>query len=349
MIIKTYKSIRIVKNWLIMANAKVRTLYARHTGKRVIFLLGVPVHNNIGDLAIARAETQFIQRYLKNVHLIAIPFTALQDYYHMLAAIIREGDIIAGHGGGNMGDTYMVEEEMRRKIIKSFPKNKIIIFPQTMYFSDTEGGRNELAKSKGIYSGHNNLTLVAREATSFTTMRSVFHTNTIILTPDIVLSMNQSSKSNRRFGAMTCIREDIESTLDVSQKIKIDKLLHDRYKFIRKTDTTEPLWLFRLETYSFVIWKKFYQFRKSEIVVTDRLHGMVFAAITGTPCIALTNFNYKVRGTYDWIKDLGYVRFVDSVDHLENALNSLNTKASHSYNPERFKNYWQEIINLLNK
>ncbi len=34
---------------------------------------------------------------------------------------------------------------------------------------------------------------------------------------------------------------------------------------------------------------KFAEFLSSGLVITDRLHGMIFAAITGTPCIALDN------------------------------------------------------------
>ena len=31
------------------------------------------------------------------------------------------------------------------------------------------------------------------------------------------------------------------------------------------------------------------KYRKCQLVITDRLHGMIFAAITSTPCIALGN------------------------------------------------------------
>lgn len=41
---------------------------------------------------------------------------------------------------------------------------------------------------------------------------------------------------------------------------------------------------------------KYIKFRECELVITDRIHGMIFAAITGTPCIALSN--YKIKGTY---------------------------------------------------
>jgi len=42
-------------------------------------------------------------------------------------------------------------------------------------------------------------------------------------------------------------------------------------------------------------------FRKAELVITDRLHGMIFCYITNTPCIAFLNNNHKIEATYQWI------------------------------------------------
>ncbi|MFB8735822.1 polysaccharide pyruvyl transferase family protein [Bacillus sp. SL00103] len=33
---------------------------------------------------------------------------------------------------------------------------------------------------------------------------------------------------------------------------------------------------------------------KAQVVVTDRLHGMIFCAITKTPCVVLRSFDHKV-------------------------------------------------------
>lgn len=56
-------------------------------------------------------------------------------------------------------------------------------------------------------------------------------------------------------------------------------------------------------------------FKKSKVVVTDRLHGMIFCVITKTPCIALKSLDHKVVESYKWIKDLDYVELVDDLDY----------------------------------
>lgn len=41
-----------------------------------------------------------------------------------------------------------------------------------------------------------------------------------------------------------------------------------------------------------------------DIVITDRLHGMIFCYITGTPCIVFDNDNHKISETYKkWLKE----------------------------------------------
>lgn len=41
-----------------------------------------------------------------------------------------------------------------------------------------------------------------------------------------------------------------------------------------------------------------------DFVVTDRLHGMIFSYICGTPCIVFDNKTHKVSGVYNtWLSD----------------------------------------------
>ena len=48
---------------------------------------------------------------------------------------------------------------------------------------------------------------------------------------------------------------------------------------------------------------------------------MVFAALSGTPCVALDNISKKVSGVYDgWMKPLSYVRVIKDADELKVAV-----------------------------
>ena len=56
--------------------------------------------------------------------------------------------------------------------------------------------------------------------------------------------------------------------------------------------------------------KKLLEFSRAKLIITDRLHGMIFAALAETPCIALDNLSKKVSGVYQWISYLDYITIV---------------------------------------
>lgn len=347
MLTNVYKILKPAHRILNISVLYIRVYFLRMKNKKIIFLLGVPEHNNVGDLAITWAETSFVKKHVAEWTCVTVPFRVLSGGLGFLYKIVRTDDIIAGHGGGNMGDTYLYEEEMRRRIIAKFPDNKIIIFPQTIYFSEGSTGRAELEKTQKVYSSHNSLTLIAREKSSFEKMKNYFPDNTVILTPDIVLSMVKLNPQHNRKGALTCFRADVESRMNNQQRKSIALILSTKYGKVRATDTTEPGWTYRFKPNRYIVWNKLDQFRHAEVVVTDRLHGMVFCAITGTPCIVFSNFNHKVQGTYDWIKYLNYIKYCGSIDDMEKIdMQSLLSSAS-DYNSAQFDEYWQKIKNLI--
>ncbi len=65
------------------------------------------------------------------------------------------------------------------------------------------------------------------------------------------------------------------------------------------------------------------RFAGSELVITDRLHGMVFAAVTETPCIVLNSRSHKIKGCYEWLKDTGYIMIADNVDETAGLISRL--------------------------
>src|SRR5699024_12301584 len=112
---------------------KLKKNYRRATGK-VVFVLQTPIHTNIGDHAIAQAQINFINKRFPKCILIEVNQSFLNEFCDEFKKIIRPDDIITLIGGGNMGDQYINEELYRRKVVKTFLDNKIIVFPQTIYF-----------------------------------------------------------------------------------------------------------------------------------------------------------------------------------------------------------------------
>lgn len=304
---------------------KNKTYYKNLGGERRVFLMGVPSHGNLGDQAITYAEREFLAKNLKKYEIIEIDTLDVLKHIKAIKKYIKDEDIVILNGGGNLGIEYPIEEEARREVIIHIKSNPIILFPQTIDFGKSEKGKKELEISKKIYNSNPNLTLIARENTSYRLMQEYFPNNKVLLTPDIVLSLNKQDDAKCRSGAMICMREDCESILSAETRTAIAEACQKKFKQVQKTDTVVKHKV-SFEQRNIELEAKWNQFRQSELVVTDRLHGMVFAAITGTPCIVMSNYNHKVKGTYEWIKDLGYIKFVNSLEEVQEAIRKFEAK-----------------------
>jgi pyruvyl transferase EpsI len=219
-----------------------------------------------------------------------------------------------------------------------------------MHFSNTEKGKRELNKSREIYANHKKLVMVAREEVSYQTMKKEFYENNVIKTPDIVTYLNKNGIDQKRDGALLILRSDIEANLD-EQKIKqIEQTTRKYLKNVVYDDTAKGpgiLSKYREEKIEEMLIK----YRKCQLVITDRLHGMIFAAITSTPCIALGNYNHKIKSCSETLEHLGYIKYVDNVEEIEENIKYLMSNEFEKYDNkfaiEQFKQIKEEAIKLV--
>jgi exopolysaccharide biosynthesis predicted pyruvyltransferase EpsI/glycosyltransferase involved in cell wall biosynthesis len=302
-------------------NRMIYKTACHRTSKPVIYLIGTPEHHNLGDHAIAYAEYQYLSSKFPDYTIQELSDQYLIFRLRMIKRFIQKTDIIVYHGGGNIGNQYLSYEKQRRWVIRNFPENQIIIFPQTVYFTKDHKGRKQFRISKRIYQRHKNLTIAAREQYSYEILKNDFKLNTI-LTPDIVLYLDSKESKQNRQGALMCLRDDVESQLTKENADTIQQCLEKYYTQVIKTDTYVEVNI-PIQDRAFSLESKWFQFRQAELVVTDRIHGMIFAALTGTPCIALSNYNYKIKGSYKWLEHLSYIKYIDHLSELENSILSL--------------------------
>lgn len=271
--------------------------------KKYAFVFLAADYGNLGDVAITYAQTKFLKDNLGNgFEVIEIPISQSLEGLYFVKKHIKKGDLVTTVGGGNLGGLYNQIEYIRQLVVQYFPDNKIISFPQTFDFANTKEGQKALEIAKNTYNAHKNLVFVAREETSFKLMKLHFYKVKVILTPDIVLSLNKSMPQQKRDGVIITLREDKEKNLSERQhhfileraKAKFNTLsFQDTH--INKNKLSIPQ---RMESLD-VIWNKY---KGAELVITDRLHGMIFCYITNTPCIVFLNNNHKVQETHSWIK-----------------------------------------------
>lgn len=311
-----------------------------------IYLIGIPIHGNIGDAAIVLAEEKFINDNFKDYQLKCILDENIEKDIKELKKEINEEDIILLHGGGNIGDEYIICENRRRMIIQEFPNNKIIVMPQSIYFNNTDYARKELQKTKEIYNQHKDLTIIAREKVSLEIMKKELKNVNVILTPDIVMYLDKTKASNRQ-GVLFAMREDLEKVLTDTHIQQMKEKVSKYFDIIVDTDTHLGNIEINDDIRKEIVEEKWSEFRNSELVITDRLHGMIFAAITSTPCIALGNYNHKIESSYEWLKEQGYIKFIKKYEDIENAIIELKKKESNRYNNEFAIKEFKKIINII--
>lgn len=289
-------------------------------GKKIFLFLAAD-YGNLGDVALTYAETEFLKRHFPDYTVVDIIIRNSVEGIHFAKKYATKTDIISIIGGGNMGDLYGGLEGIRRIIINTFPNHKIVSFPQSIHYSNTPSGQASLKEAGRIYGRHKKLVLVARDPRSFEIMQQHFPKNQVLLTPDIVFSQRQTDPVFPRNGVTLSLRRDIEKGLSAEQDKILEKLIQKHFAEITHYDTNIQRSYLSVEDKYRELHNIWNTYKRSRLVITDRLHGMIFCYITNTPCIVLLNNNHKIEFAYEWIKFSRSISLVKTFN--ENTLDTL--------------------------
>lgn len=312
----------------------------KKAGKKII-LFGTPEYGNLGDHAIAKAELLFLQQYCSQLPIVEVTQEMLFWIKEDVFCQIEKEDVLIYTGGGFFGTLYSKDGmSSLRDIVRRFPLNTIIIFPQTIFYSKDRKGKRELNSDRQLFNKHEKLFLFLREKRSyqFAIKEKFLNEEHIFCVPDIVLSLSFSNTDVKRNNILVCLRQDKEKRECID--IEIIK------KFATKCGMNIEFGTTRIEKdlknsveREKTLSDKLEEFSSYKLVITDRLHGMIFSVITGTPCIAIDNLTKKVSGVYDWIKDLEYVKMSDP-NKIEDTFECMKTcmEKKYTYVP-KYYNY----------
>ncbi len=284
--------------------------------EKKIFLFMSPEHGNMGDYAIALAERRFFEEFFPHNPLIEVTMPDWKEYATEYKRIVSERDIVCISGGGYLGDMWQ-SGSVLKEIVSEFPNNIKFVLPNTLTYKNND---EEMMKIDArFYSAQNNLYIFARDENSFRNLLKYQYreNDQIALFPDMALSLNFSGNDIlNRNGVLLCFRKDKEKVCSDDTIDTIKKVLVENGISYFETDTHLYRTVKRKDGES-KVQKKLLEFKQAKLVITDRLHGMIFAAITGTPCIAFNNSTGKVAGVYSWIQKLPYIQFVSEKEISE--------------------------------
>jgi pyruvyl transferase EpsI len=311
--------------------------------KAKVFYLSSPTHSNGGDLAIAYGSRRWIKEYFSDKILIEVHEFDVTVKLHDLIKQCNKKDVIFLHGGGNLGDWYGYPEEFRRMVINAFPNNKIIIFPQTIFFSNTAKGIKCLRDSQENYLKHSDLTLITRGKMSYEFAKENFSFLKLLCCPDMFFYcdgyFNTSKQRNGK--ALLCLRHDIEKNIEgkdlefIKNTLKQNNLDYS-YQDTQLDNPTNEFILslqsnYTIKSSEFAVEKLIDVFFQHQFVVTDRFHGVIFSYLTNTPCIALKSADHKIEEGVNWITDSNFIYYLGNdyskiADYIKQATNVIPHK-----------------------
>ena len=286
--------------------------------KPKIFYLQTPEHCNIGDLAIAYFSRKFLSDIFPNNIILEYTYNDILGANNLIQKFINSKDIIFLHGGGNLGNLYLNEEILRRETIKYYYKNRIIILPQSIYWTEDEEGKKELEISKRIYNSHNNLTIFARDEKSYRFAKEYFYNNKVFLMPDIVLykqNINNHTDLIKRKDVIFLLRKDKEKIINdnIINSIKdYINYIGSNYD-ISDTHLQEDINISISERESY-IFNILYKLLNYKLCVTDRFHGVIFSYLTNTPCIVFNSLDHKIEYGVKWFENVEWIYKADIND-----------------------------------
>ena len=264
--------------------------------------------SNIGDHAQTLAIEKFLQKHFSDYQVICFFRNEVgNSRWNRMVHNIGKNDLVFIHSSGDFGSRYniiteknIIEEDIykkeifvkkyswhdiRKKIIMSFPKNPIIQLPTTVYYEDNEKGKKILEQDMIFYRDKNVMVLCRESQSNAILSRSINCKSRFF--PDFVFYLKPTSVRKTRKGALLNLRTDSESKFNQGERNKISEMVKKALPEVLDMDAhklTFPIIDLIRENYINSI---FHIYQSREVIITDMMHGMIFAVINQTPCVVL--------------------------------------------------------------
>lgn len=193
----------------------------------------LPYHENLGDTLIWEGTLRFLKQF-------SYKCLYSTDKQHYKKPLIDKDVIILLHGGGNWGDLWPAHHEFRKKVITDFPDNRIIVFPQSVFYQENES----LNKDIDFYNKYQNVIICVRDQNSYDILNRSLR-NKILLIPDMAFFLNIPTcvKKVKSRKVLYARRLDKEHRNDVDLRFLPDEAeIHDwptieiGFKYYRKVE-----------------------------------------------------------------------------------------------------------------
>jgi pyruvyl transferase EpsO len=222
----------------------------------------------------------------------------------------------------------MEPHNFKKQVIMSYPDNKIIIFPQTVFYENEKNLKNDIQ----LFNSHKNLTICARDKISYEILKKHFTAN-ILLVPDMAFCIPPESLLQYK-------KTSIRKNLFIKRKDKEFNPSYNYEEFENKCDIADwyadsnPAFLYLQEFLQvnqrlngkFAEFIDFYAnttfkdymikegvelLSKYEKIYTTRLHCAILCCLLDKPVFIFNNSYGKNKNFYEtWLKEIEEVRLL---------------------------------------
>jgi pyruvyl transferase EpsI len=142
-------------------------------------------------------------------------------------------------------------------------------------------------------------------------MRQAFPACQVGLVPDAVLFLDLGPSAPRDLPLLVCLRQDLEARISSGRRAAILEALCHSVPGAVVADTAVPGPRLDFPAYEKHLDSLWADFARARCVVTDRLHGLIFAVISRTPCVVIENNSHKIRSTCEtWLAGSPSIRLL---------------------------------------
>lgn len=302
--------------------------------ERPVALLDFPRHSNVGDSAIWLGEIDCLAASGVRLHDIRYMCDVSTYEEAALRNAIGEEGVILLHGGGNFGDLWNSHQRFREAVVAAFPKNAIVLLPQTIHYED----RKNLDRTARVFNAHGDLTILVRDHESLHVVqrdfRAVAH-----LCPDLAFCLGRLPRPVQADRPVLYLaRRDMESPLqiehagdssvapcdwpgveaawkwqlgDVIARFGLD---HPRLRRGLPAALSE---MARRRAYNSMARERLRTgcelLAHGRVIITDRLHAHILSLLMGVPNVILDNSYGKLRRFHDaWTSSFSLTHFAQT-------------------------------------
>lgn len=295
-----------------------------------VALLDYPTHQNAGDSLIYLGE----RGYLRDLD-VTVSYIADQARFDAdeLRRRCPSGPILL-HGGGNLGDRWEGEQEFREHILAVFPDRPIVQLPQSIEFHDPA----RIVQARGSFEAHPDLSLLLRDQTALRLAREYFPATRSEFCPDMAFGVGDTYQvhfPNTSHDVVALMRGDSERVVDdfplppLVRYRRDDWGLKGWHAAAWAATRTPARVVSRVPASRHALYPAVHRgydasarlnvdsaqriLRRGRVVLTDRLHAAILAALMGIPVIALDNVSKKISAVFiDYLGRLPGTHFAET-------------------------------------